>query len=133
MCIIDVSVTDPTCKSAIARGSHKEALIAGSMREHSKRHSYMNYLTQDMYKNFVPFIVEATGRLSKSTQEYFDKLCKIDKLDLAYSWKVKVARKKFLAKLSYILVNSNANIIRMSRRKVINDSIAYSNVYSARG
>ena len=127
LCIIDVSITDPTCKSAVAYrsniGSHNTPLIAARMREESKHAKYKKYLKPDIYVKFQPFVLEDTGRMSKSSQVWFDKVCKLDRLDLTLNNDIKLLRNAFIEKVNIISVAIKAVMARLSRRNCVTNSI----------
>ena len=113
--IIDVSVIDPTTICAINKGSHSKPFIAAGIREKEKRQDYGRYLSSDMLEKFVPFVLESTGRFGHSASSFIDKICKLDKLDLAYDDAIRSARWRFLQSVSNILVITSAQVARLSR------------------
>lgn len=113
--IIDVSVTDPTCKVAIKNGSSSVPSKSASLREKEKRSDYKRYLIPDAYDKFVPFVIESTGRFGQEAMAFIDKICKLDKLDLALDDSIRQARWNFLHSVSNILVTANARVARHCR------------------
>jgi hypothetical protein len=115
--IIDVAVTEPTCVVAMQKGSSNTPLVAADQKEKDKRYDYKRYLNQEMFEHFVPFTLESTGRFGRSATKFIDRVCKLDKLDLANSDIIRAARWRFLQSVSNILVTSNAIVARLSRHE----------------
>ena len=68
--------------------------------------------------NFVPFVLESTGRFGKAASKFIDKICKLDKLDLALDESIRSARWRFLHSVSNILVTADAHAARLSRDEI---------------
>jgi hypothetical protein len=115
--IIDVAVTEPTCVAAMQKGSSNTPLVAADQKEKDKRYDYKRYLIPEMFEHFVPFALESTGRFGTSATKFVDRVCKLDKLDLAQSDVIRAARWRFLQSVSNILVTSNAIVARLSRHE----------------
>jgi hypothetical protein len=113
---IDVSVTDPTVKSAIQKGSSNAPLIASGIREKAKHHDYCRYLVPHVHDNIVPFVIESTGRFGKEANKFIDKICQLVQADLTHSDIIQKARWKFMHSVSNILVTAIGCVARSARR-----------------
>ena len=112
---IDLSFTNPTCKTSITLGSNSKPYAAANSREKDKIRKYNKYLKAEAHSLFVPFIGETTGRLTTTTFKYIQKLCKLDKFDLELSENIKWERLKFMEELNIRLARTNANVMSRSR------------------
>ena len=99
------------------KGSSNTPLVAADLKEKDKRYDYKRYLIPEMFEHFVPFALESTGRFGTSATKFVDRVCKLDKLDLAQSDVIRAARWRFLQSVSNILVTSNAIVARLSRHE----------------
>lgn len=112
---IDLSFTNPACKSAISIGSSVKESVAGNKREREKVSKYNKYLKPEAHGLFIPFIAETTGRLSVAAEKFIQKLCKQDKLDLEVSESIKWERIKFMEEFKIRLVRTNAEVSKLGR------------------
>ena len=107
--VFDVAVVDPAAPSYLAMESHKNEDVAARHREAAKREGWDAIGGVDG-ATFIPFVVEATGRMGPCAREYFDtKLVSDDGPHVA---------KIFLQKMSYAIARWNARMVRMARGQV---------------
>jgi hypothetical protein len=73
---VDVAVVAPGCQRYIQCGSHNTILAAAAKREAEKTTAIQNALRGVDFKgptlHFVPFVVEASGRLGKAASEFLE-------------------------------------------------------------
>jgi hypothetical protein len=112
--IIDVSITNPSCRTTLEHGSDRTSDVGARLRETSKRASYARIpsLRLAPYTNhqFVPFIVEATGRLGPSALEFLNGA--LDSEDDSH------ARSYFLSAISACIALYNSLMISGATRKL---------------
>jgi hypothetical protein len=112
--IIDVCITNPSCRTTLVHGSDRTQDVGAGLRETSKRASYARIpsLHQDPYigHEFVPFVVEATGRLGPSALEFLKS--SLDSEEDAH------ARLYFLSATSACIALFNSLMISGATRKL---------------
>ena len=67
---IDVAVADPGCSSYLAAGSSARAEAAAEAREKDKRCSFKRDFRGVPEEEFVPFVLEATGRVGPAAMKF---------------------------------------------------------------
>lgn len=72
----DVSIVSPACDTYLRMGSHMEPLTAARSQEAEKRRHYAPALVAmgSMEEQFVPFVLEASGRLGEAARAYLLRL-----------------------------------------------------------
>jgi hypothetical protein len=73
-CYIDVAIADPGCKAYLAKGSDVRANAAAEAREKDKFSSFKTDFRGIPWTEFVPFVVEATGRVGPAASKYLRSL-----------------------------------------------------------
>ena len=68
--IIDVSIVDPSAPTYRRLGSTYTTDIAASVREQAKMDGFARTLVE--HSGFIPFVVEATGRLGSAARRWMD-------------------------------------------------------------
>ena len=71
---IDVAVADPGCSSYLAAGSSDRAEAAAVAREKDKRASFKKDFRGVPEEEFVPFVLEATGRVGPAAMSFLHSL-----------------------------------------------------------
>ena len=71
---IDVAIADPGCSTYLAKGSHSRADVAAEAREHDKRSQFKVSFRGIHASEFVPFVVESTGRVGPAARAYLASL-----------------------------------------------------------
>ena len=105
MVIFDIAIVEPSAPTYLAMGSDSKAATAAIHREEAKRAAF-TALGMDAAVQFVPFVVEATGRLGPAALAYF-----IDHFEDDH----RARGQEFLAKVSATIAKWNAKIIVANR------------------
>ena len=104
--VFDVAVVDPAAPSYLAKGSDKKEDVAAGQREMDKRAGWQAIGGVEG-AHFIPFVVEATGRLGPSALKFFnEKLISADGSHIA---------KLFLLKLNFTIARWNARMVLQAR------------------
>ena len=107
--VFDVAVVDPAAPSYLAKGSDKKEDVAAGQREMDKRAGWQAIGGVEG-AHFIPFVVEATGRLGPSALKFFnEKLISADGSHIA---------KLFLLKLNFTIARWNARMVLQARGKI---------------
>jgi len=104
--VFDVAVVDPAAPSYLAQSSFKEPNVAAKQREDAKR-AHWAAIGGVTGVEFIPFVVEATGRMGPSALTYFKR--KIESEDNPH------IAKTFLTNMNYAIAKWNAKMILKSR------------------
>ena len=105
--IFDVAVVDPAAPSYLSHDSYKEENVAAKQREAAKR---AEWTARGGVNNaeFIPFVVEASGRMGPSALSYFmNKLVSAEGPYIA---------KSFLMNMNFSIARANARMILECRR-----------------
>jgi len=105
--IFDVAIVNPSARSYIEKGSDENPDIAARHREELKRQAFYERFGPDTQINFVPFVVEATGRMGPAAVAYYDRYIAAN----TETWK----GQQFLAKMSSIIALWNSRMILDTR------------------
>jgi len=76
---------------------------------------YKNYLLEKFHHTITPFVLETSGRLSKESEKYLDKIFGLAKAIPSFNKDLQLIRKEFILHINNILVRSNAKLVRYSR------------------
>ena len=107
--VFDVAVVDPAAPSYLAMESYKKEDVAALHREKAKRDGW-EAIGGVEGATFIPFVVEATGRMGPCALDYFNtKIVSEEGPHVA---------KLFLKKMSCTISRSNARMIRIARGQV---------------
>jgi len=107
--VFDVAIVDPAAPSYLAMESYKKEDVAALHREKAKRDGW-EAIGGVEGATFIPFVVEATGRMGPCALDYFNSnIVSEDGPHVA---------KTFLKKLSCTISRLNARMIRIARGQV---------------
>ena len=76
---------------------------------------YKNYLLEKFHHTITPFVLETSGRLSKESEKYLDKIFGLAKAIPTFNKDLQLIRKEFILHINNILVRSNVKLVRYSR------------------
>ena len=119
--VLDVTICEPGAPSYRGQGSMTQVCAAASYRETAKRQQYLRVPGLGLEVTpgprpatrpplpFIPFAVEATGRLGFAASHFINWLCK----DIHYT-----ARSYFLDRMASVLAKYNAAMLHRSRGSV---------------
>jgi hypothetical protein len=107
--LIDVSVINPGAKRYLDVGSADKEDVGSNKREEEKRVKYSQILGLAASNCFVPFVVEATGRLGKAAVKFVNNLTKDKDISI---------RSFFLNSLSACLARFSSCMIANSRKHI---------------
>jgi len=105
--IFDVAIVNPSARSYIEKGSDESPDVAARHREELKRQAFYERFGTDTQILFVPFVVEATGRMGPAAVAYYDRYIAAN----TETWK----GQQFLAKMSSIVALWNSRMILDTR------------------
>jgi hypothetical protein len=69
---VDVAVADPGCPSYLAKGAATGTDVAAKAREEDKRRAFAAKFRGVDSKQFVPFVLESTGRIGPSARKFLN-------------------------------------------------------------
>ena len=119
--VLDVTICEPGAPSYRGQGSMTQVCAAASYRETAKRQQYLRVPRLGLQVTpgprpatrpplpFIPFAVEATGRLGFAASHFIDWLCK----GIHYT-----ARSYFLDRMASVLAKYNVAMLHRSRGSV---------------
>ena len=107
--VFDVAIVDPAAPSYLAMESYKKEDVAALHREKAKRDGW-EAIGGVEGATFIPFVVEATGRMGPCALDYFNS--NIVSEDGPHVAKI------FLKKMSCTISRLNARMIRIARGQV---------------
>jgi len=113
--LLDVKVTCPASQTNIAKNSHTTPHVANILSHKLKMDHYKNYLIEKFHHTITPFVLETSGRLSKESEKYLDKIFGLAKAIPSFNKDLQLIRKEFILHINNILVRSNAKLVRYSR------------------
>ena len=122
--VLDVTICEPGAPSYRAQNSMTVECAAANFREEAKRRQYsrvpgliLDHPTDTRVtpatsppQPFIPFAIEATGRMGRAASHFIDWLCK----DKHYS-----ARSHFLDRTGSVLAKYNAAMLHRSRGSIV--------------
>ena len=74
---IDLAILNPAALTYIKNGSCTTEYIATNIEETRKRMKYARFLPTDQVQRFIPFVLEATGRLTHRLQAFLEKITRM--------------------------------------------------------
>ena len=104
--MIDVGIVEPAAPSYRAEGSHLREEVAASIMAARKQREFADAAISDV--SFVPFIVEATGRLGKTAMDFLQ-----DGFGEQY---VEYQVNTFVRRMSAAIAKMNGVCISMARK-----------------
>jgi len=105
--IFDVSVINPSARSYVNLGSATVPDVGAKHRERLKRQAFAERMGPSCEMSFVPFVVEATGRMGPAALDFFN----THMASNMETWKVQ----QFLAKMSSTIALWNSRMIMQTR------------------
>ena len=107
--VIDVAIVDPCAPCYLQQGSHTSYDVASDDRTVAKR-AHWESVGGVANLEFIPFVVESTGRLGKSAEEFTRPF-----LSTGASHSIKKTFKLFLRKIQFIIARWNGRLILQAR------------------
>ena len=105
--VFDVAIVNPSAQSYLVKGSDVSCDVAATHRETLKRESFLKRMGPHSQISFVPFVVEATGRMGPAALDFYNRRI----AEHTERWK----GEQFLAKMSSIIAQWNARLILETR------------------
>lgn len=111
--VIDVAITNPGSRSAVQAGSGHRSDSAAGDRERFKRAMYSDVqeLSEDV--SFVPFVLEATGRMGPAARAFLDRVTEDNSSSLSH----------FLSCTSAVVTLHNAWMLAGTRTRIMRHAV----------
>ena len=107
--VLDVAIVDPCSPCHLRHGSHTTRDVASDAQTELKRRKW-DSIGGIANREFIPFVIESTGRLGKSADEFTRPF-----LSTSASYSDKKTFQLFMRKLQFILARWNARLILQAR------------------
>ena len=107
--VIDVAIVDPCAQTYLTQGSHRVYDVASDSRTTAKRARWTS-MGGVPNREFVPFVIETTGRLGKSAMEF---AAPYRNTGAAHS--IRKTFRLFMKKIQFILARWNGRLILQAR------------------
>ena len=107
--VLDVAIVDPCSPCHLRHGSHTTRDVASDAQTELKRRKW-DSIGGIANREFIPFVIESTGRLGKSADEFTRPF-----LSTGASYSDKKTFQLFMRKLQFILARWNARLILQAR------------------
>jgi hypothetical protein len=119
----DVAITNPSCATAVNKGSHLTPLVAATAYEQAKVKWYAGHYNNNnghniIATNMIPFILETSGAYGNIASSVVNKLSKIKAFAVAPDERLASARKWFVRRVSVICARARYGLVAFFQRHV---------------
>ena len=104
--LTDVQITNPLCPSNVERAAHQQ-LYAAEKSERIKTNKYADTAHQH-HAIFLPFVMEATGGMSSSAQDIYEKIVLASRDNARSVWPHEIVARELRGAIAVAVQTRNA-------------------------
>ena len=104
--LTDVQITNPVCPS-YKQGASRQELYAAELSEKRKINKYTNTAALH-HASFIPFVMEATGGMSASAQDIYERIVLASRDDSRSLWPYEIVAREFRGAIAVAVQTRNA-------------------------